>query len=453
MTRHRLAALIAAALVVVPASAAASASAAATVAAATVASVEAETFSLAARAGAVVAESHASGGHDLLIWANGTANRSMTLTAPAGAVTLRARGDQCHGAPTADVTVDGAHVATVTVAATTWTSYSLAGTWTAGVHQVSISFGNDYTDSGCDRNLRVDTIAFAPSAAPRTARTFGLSENDGTHRGLSGALATASALGHHLDEFNFYMAWAYREAFPTADVQAITAAGANPSITWEPWQPGSGAWQAEYNLDAIANGSYDSYIDSWARAAAAFGKPVTLRFAHEMNGSWYPWSASVNGNSPAKYVAAFRHVHDRFVAAGASNVVWVWSVNIVDGMPTALSQLYPGSGYVDAIGVDGYNGGTDNPGMGGWKSPATVFASTLSQLAQLAPGKPVYIAETGCAVGGGDKSAWIRDLFAYIATTAAVKGVDWFQFGGYPDWRLTSSTSTTSAARAALASL
>ena len=33
------------------------------------------------------------------------------------------------------------------------------------------------------------------------------------------------------------------------------------------------------------------------------GVPVIVRFAHEMNGSWYPW-----GQQPTEYVAAFRRV-------------------------------------------------------------------------------------------------------------------------------------------------
>jgi len=126
-------------------------------------------------------------------------------------------------------------------------------------------------------------------------------------------------------------------------------------------------------------------------------------------------------------------------------------MNIVDGMATPLNELYPGDAYVDSVGIDGYNGGTDNPGMGGWKSPSQVFASTLSQLAAIAPSKSVYVAETGSAVGGGDKAAWVTQLFTYLKTTPVV-GVDWFQFGGYPDWRITSSSTVTSAARTALAS-
>ena len=415
-------------------------------------SAEVEGFGVTPGAGTSVSDPNASGGKDMLLWSNGAATGSVSFAGSASSLMVRALGDQCQGAPVLQVSVDGVVAGSRTVSATSWTGYTLNGNWKAGTHTVALRYTNDMVAGGCDRNLRLDRLVFTTGTVtppPPSGRSVGLSEGDGANRGLGGALATASATGQHLDEFNFYMAWAYNEAFPTSDMQAIVAAGALPSITWEPWQPGAGAYQSTYSLDNIINGRFDSYIDSWARAAAAFGSPMKLRFAHEMNGSWYPWGATVNGNSPAKYVAAYRHVHDRFAAAGASNVRWVWSMNIVDGMPTPLNQLYPGDAYVDSVGVDGYNGGTDNPGMGGWHTPSQVFSNTLVQVAQIAGSKPVYLAETGSAVGGGDKAGWVRDLFTYLKSTP-VTGVDWFEFGGYPDWRLTSSSGVLDAARTAL---
>lgn len=417
-----------------------------TATAATVSS-EAESFSLTAGAGMSLDDSRASAGKALLVWSNGTAQGTVSLATAATSLQVRARGDQCSGAPVVRVAVDGVAVGSRTVSATAWTTYTLGGTWAAGTHRVTLTFGNDYL-AGCDRNLWLDRVQLVSPDVPVSARTFGMSAGGGSNRGLSTAVTSAATLGKKLERFNFYMAWEWNEAFPTVDMQAIDAAGALPEITWEPWAPGS-AWQGKYALDNINNGSFDSYIDSFARGAAAYAKPMKLRFAHEMNGGWYPWGASVNGNTPAKYVAAYRHVHDRFVAVGARNVSWVWSMNVVDGMPTPLDQVYPGDAYVDEIGVDGYNGGTDAPSFGGWRNPQQIFAGTLAQVARIAPTKAVHIAETGSAVGGGDKAAWVTDLFAYLKTTQ-VKGVDWFEFTGFPDWRLTSSVAVSSSARSAL---
>ena len=120
-----------------------------------------------------------------------------------------------------------------------------------------------------------------------------------------------------------------------------------------------------------------------------------FRFAHEMNGDWYPWSVGSPGGSPQDYVAAYRRVRGMFDDAGAKHVEWVWCPNvIVNGNVEAISRCYPGDDFVDIVGVDGYNFG-DLPGHR-WTQPAELFGDTVALVAQLAPGKPVWINEVGC---------------------------------------------------------
>jgi hypothetical protein len=71
-----------------------------------------------------------------------------------------------------------------------------------------------------------------------------------------------------------------------------------------------------------------------------------------MNGD-EAWS----GNDAPLYVSAYRHIHDLFVAAGATNVVWAWCPNVtaVHGGNRNTLDYYPGDSYVDWTGVDGYN--------------------------------------------------------------------------------------------------
>src|SRR6202021_2452613 len=109
-----------------------------------------------------------------------------------------------------------------------------------------------------------------------------------------------------------------------------------------------------FTLASIIAGDYDAYITNWATAAKAWGHPFFLRFAHEMNGNWYPWAASVNGNTAGEYIQAWQHVHNIFVSVGATNATWVWCVNVVAGMPTPIGQVYPGDNYVDWLALDGY---------------------------------------------------------------------------------------------------
>ncbi len=123
--------------------------------------VEAEALSLPTSAGQVFVDRAASGGAALLIWSPGTAAGSATIPA-SSALVVRARGDQCQGAPLMTVTVDGTSVGTVPVASAVWQDYTLAGAWTAGTHQVRVGYPNDYRDTTCDRNLRVDSVAAVP---------------------------------------------------------------------------------------------------------------------------------------------------------------------------------------------------------------------------------------------------------------------------------------------------
>ena len=112
------------------------------------------------------------------------------------------------------------------------------------------------------------------------------------------------------------------------------------------------------SLSSIASGSEDSAIKTWAQQAAAYGHPFFLRLDWEMNGGWFPWgTTSSNQNTPADYVAAWRHIHDIFSAAGAANVTWVWCPNLEGNSSTPYSKLYPGDAYVDWTCLDGLQPG------------------------------------------------------------------------------------------------
>ena len=133
-------------------------------------------------------------------------------------------------------------------------------------------------------------------------------------------------------------------SFTLPKLQSIATFGM-PFITLEPWSLISQRDQAnqpQYSLARIASGAYDADLRRIALVIAALHSPVYLRFAHEMNGNWYPWGSDVNGNQPADYVRAWRHVHGVFVAAGAVNAQWVWSPDADTGSkPVALQPLYP----------------------------------------------------------------------------------------------------------------
>jgi beta-mannanase len=235
-----------------------------------------------------------------------------------------------------------------------------------------------------------------------------------------------------------------------AELDAVRTRGAVTLLTWEPWTWGAGTEQPRFSLDRIAAGDFDAYLRRWGTALAGWGHPVMIRFGHEMNGNWYPWSEGVNGNGPGDYAAAWRHVHDVVAATGATNITWVWNPNVPYSGSTLLDGLYPGDAYVDAVALDGYNWGTSTS-WSSWTPPWQLFADGLGQLRSLAPGKQILIAETSSAEQGGSKAAWNADLVYYLASQPDITALVWFHFNKETDWRIDSSSSSASSLAAALA--
>lgn len=231
-------------------------------------------------------------------------------------------------------------------------------------------------------------------------------------------------------------------------MDAVTARGAIPQITWEPWDPTLGTNQLDYALSTIPSGAHDAYIQASAAAAAAYGKPFQLRFAPEMNGSWAPWEGAINGNTPAEYVAAWQHVVSLFRAAGATNVTWVWAPN--NGPTGTIASYYPGDSWVDVLGIDGYNWGSADV----WQTFTQVFGAAYDIVTSLNATKPVVIAETASNQAGGDKAAWITSAYLTEIPTRfpRVTGVIWFDVNKEVDWRIDSSLASLAAYQAVAAS-
>jgi hypothetical protein len=189
---------------------------------------------------------------------------------------------------------------------------------------------------------------------------------------------------------------------------------------------------------ALAKVSLDSVIQARAQGAKALGQKFFLDFAAEMNGD-EGWS----GNDPLLYVSAYRHIHDIFVTAGATNVVWAWCPNVtdVDNGNSKTMEYYPGDDYVDWTGVDGYNWGNSN---GRWQTFKSVFSRIYPLLA--AKGKPILIGEMASAEGGGDKGAWIDAIIPTLkADYPLIKGLVWFDVNKENDWRIRSSAGSEAA--------
>jgi hypothetical protein len=275
------------------------------------------------------------------------------------------------------------------------------------------------------------------------------------------------------------------------------------------------AQNAALMLTLEPNGGLESVTPESAKALAeqlaAINQadvPVYLRFAHEMNGSWYAWS-----QDPEAYVRAFREVADA-VHALAPRTATVWAPNYGGGYPFAGGQFeaaegsaaralldtngdgtvsveddpyapyYPGDDAVDWVGMSLYHWGAAHPwgenevpepdkfteqltgeynGTGGDYSALPDFYADYA----VEHGKPLAITETAAlyAVGvEGDaelelKQDWWQQVFGQDLPSRfpQLKMINWFEWrkfeseiGGQVDWTVTQDATLHAAFQTAL---
>ncbi|WP_323747406.1 glycoside hydrolase family 26 protein [Catenulispora rubra] len=276
------------------------------------------------------------------------------------------------------------------------------------------------------------TIAASAGTTPSDSRDILVPDQGallGHYYGAGTIADTDARIGRkpavHLTYYNWADDWMAAPA-TTADF----ADGRIPLVNWEPFG---------INFDDIVSGSLDATIQARATAAAQSGKKFFLDFAAEMNED-EGWG----GHDPAKFIAAWRHIHDIFTAAGATNVVWAWCPNVTDssGAPAAM-DYYPGDDYVDWTGVDGYNWGTSAAGFT-WQSFNDVFATIYPQLA--AKGKPIIIGEMASDEVGGSKAQWIDDIVPTLKNNyPQIKAFVWFDIDKERHWQINSSPESLAA--------
>lgn len=222
-------------------------------------------------------------------------------------------------------------------------------------------------------------------------------------------------------------------------------------------------------------------IGELAKRFAAYNKrgvPVFLRFAHEMNGYWYPWS-----QQPIEYVRAFRALATE-IHKYAPLTAMLWAPNIGGSYPPdsggylaasgsknfklldtnkdgrldlyddMYAPFYPGDDVVDWVGMSVYHWGKSYPwgeneipeahsfidritgnyvGMNGDERAVPDFYDIYV----MQHGKPMAITETAALYNtevGGDseyliKQAWWRQVFSQEVANdfSGIKMINWFE--------------------------
>jgi hypothetical protein len=253
-----------------------------------------------------------------------------------------------------------------------------------------------------------------------------------------GVSSLESSTGRRLDIVHTYHR--FDDQFPTTAEQALVTSGHELMFNWEP---------VTHNGDylswaAIAAGQDDAVIDAEAHRLA--GLPTVLvSFSHEPEQDFH------RHGTAADFAAAFRYVHDRVQADGATNVSWVWDLQGLSD-PVWLDRyvaMWPGDRYVDWVAWDPYNWG-DCRGRP-WASFAQTVTPFYNWLEAHGFGdKPFMLAEYGSVEKAGDtqaKAAWFSGIPAALTKLSNLRALVYFNLPAPPancNWQITTSSAATS---------
>ena len=256
------------------------------------------------------------------------------------------------------------------------------------------------------------------SLAPNQASYLGVF-SPGVPASYGGIASFTQAAGRQPNLAEYYSGWA--EPFDTSFAEMLRKHHIIPFVQIDP---------TDATISAIAKGTYDDYLRSYADSVQDFGTNVVIGFGHEMNAPWYSWGYE---HVPAStFVAAWRHIVTLFRDEGAENVTWLWTLQADAPGTGSVASWWPGTQYVTWVGIDGfYYRPTDT-----FKS---VFGRTIDQV-RMFTSEPILLSETAVGPDTGNVYAKIQDLFQGLVEDGLL-GLVWFdkdQHAGmyHQDWRI-----------------
>lgn len=180
----------------------------------------------------------------------------------------------------------------------------------------------------------------------------------------------------------------------------------------------------------IAAGRYDTDLTAEAQGVRSLRVPVFVTFDHEAN-----IGSHARRGPPAEFVAAWRHLHDVFARAGASNAVWVWVMAGSTYNTPHARGMWPGNSYVDWIGWDVYDTGgcargrIDSRAHVPFEHSMSVFYRWLQTNAaaeHIDLSKPMMLSEAASIPYPGDAAltaSWYAAMPSVLARYPAIKAV------------------------------
>ncbi len=181
------------------------------------------------------------------------------------------------------------------------------------------------------------------------------------------------------------------------------------------------------DLDALADGRLDDRIRNLYGTISDFvsdgpGRSIVIAPLPEANLDEHTW-----GKDPVAYQRVFLRMRRLAAEAGLTReqVRFSFHMNGHSTPGRSYAQFYPGDEHVDLVAFARLNRGTGGPD--GWRDQANVFGQPLEDMVeQIGLTKPIFVAQTGSVTAGGDRSAWLAEMFAELPKHPQVIGALYF---------------------------
>lgn len=227
----------------------------------------------------------------------------------------------------------------------------------------------------------------------------------------------------------------YGHDFPTEFMEGNYRRGRIVELTYQATENNNEDMFAHTPFLDMYRGECDDEIRRFARAAAEYGHPFLFRLNNEMNSDWTSYSGVVNMADPQLYIDVWRRFYRIFREEGVNNCLWIYNPNDRNAPPSKWNDslaFYPGNGYVQLLGVTGYNNGTYYTKWNEqWRDFTTIYDEIWNLYEPHFSRFPWIITEFASSSYGGDKAAWIDEMFAHIGDYPNIKLAVWFSAADY----------------------
>ena len=188
-------------------------------------------------------------------------------------------------------------------------------------------------------------------------------------------------------------------------------------------------------FDLLA-GKFDEDLRTLAQQLNYFEHPILFRLNNEMNSDWTSYSGIVTMSDPEIYIAVWRYIYDVFEQNGVDNLIWVFNPNDRNYPPSEwndFTRYWPGDDYVQMIGLTGYNTGDYYADLTGetWREFKDIYEDVQQKYGPYFGDYPWMITEFGSSSYGGDKVAWIENMFDCIDDFDNLKVAVWWSYADF----------------------